>query len=261
MLARTLKMAFWVSFDHLGKLVLANLLTMLAALAPLSAVFALGRDLDGPVFLALLAGAAVAGVLLAAAGLAGMTAMLRVLIETRDGSLALFFDGLRRHGLQSALLALAALFAAACLAVSAWYYTARFGAAHPVLGYGLGAMALWGGALLGLALLALTPALVFRSAGMAAAVKLAVLLVLANPLFYAGVAAHALLLAALALLTPPVLMLFSLAPLAALTASAYEMLDRKYARARGGGEKIDFDDENDDYLNRGLRDLIFPWKS
>lgn len=260
MLARTLKMAFWVSFDHLGKLVAANLLTMLAAFAPVSAVFALGRGLDGPVFLGLLAGAAVAGTLAAAAGLAGMTAMLRELIDKKDGSLSLFFEGVRRHAVRAALLALAALFAAACLLVSAWYYAARFGASHPALGYGLSALALWCLVLLGLALLALPPALVFRGAGMGASVKLAALLVLDNPLFYAGVGVHALLLAVTALLAPPVLMLFSLAPLAALMASAYEMLSRKYARARDGGQKLDFDDQNDDYLNRGLRDLIFPWK-
>jgi hypothetical protein len=45
--------------------------------------------------------------------------------------------------------------------------------------------------------------------------------------------------------------------LMAIVSSAYELLARTYA-ARDGAPPVD--DAHDDYLNRGFRDLIFPWK-
>jgi len=41
-----------------------------------------------------------------------------------------------------------------------------------------------------------------------------------------------------------------------LSSCAYEMLHRKYA----AGEAAPRKDEDDDYLNRGFRDFLFPWK-
>jgi hypothetical protein len=114
--------------------------------------------------------------------------------------------------------------------------------------------------------------MVHRNLGPAGAIRLAAALVLDNPLFFAGMAAHSALIAAAAVLVPVLLACFALAPLVVLQCAAYEMLSRRYAAveaARAGGGlapgrhgpvRVDFDDANDDYLNRGFRDLIFPWK-
>lgn len=268
MLLRTLKMAFWISYDHLGKLVAANLISMVAALPLVMAVYG-GLALNDPA--AALAVAAPAGLLLFGLVLpvagAGMAAMVKECIDTRDGTLRTFFTGLRQYGLKAAALGVAYTAVVCCLLVSAWFYTARFGGHWPLLGYTLGALAVWCLALVLLSILLVAPALVQKNAGLWETAKLCVLLVLANPLFCLCLAIYCLFWTGLSL-APPVLLLFSLAPVVVLVSSAYELLARKYAALEthmappenGGLVKIDFREEEDDYLNRGFRDFLFPWK-
>ena len=157
------------------------------------------------------------------------------------------------------------MFAGACLLSSIWFYASHLGATHPVAGYGLSAVALWALVFLGLTATAAAPAMVHKNLGPLGAVKLAALLVVDNPLFFAGLALHSALIAAVSVLVPLVLVCFALAALVVLHCAAYELLSRKYAatesaRVTDTPARVDFDDANDDYLNRGFRDLLFPWK-
>jgi uncharacterized membrane protein YesL len=266
MFSRVLKMTFWVAYDHMGKLLLANLFCAIVLAPPLGlAVFA-ALSPDPAVAL----GAGVPLLLLCAGVLGpvlcvGLAGMVRELIDTRDGSLATFFAAMRRHGLRAAALGLAYGLAAAALGMSAWFYPAKLGDTVPVVGYALGALAVWALALLLLSSVYLLPVLVHRDTGTAATLKLCVLLVLDNPMFTLGVAAHWAMLATLSLF-PPVFFFMAISLGVVLALSAYEMLARKYAaREAHGGERlpvraIDFGDAGDDYLNRGFRDFLFPWK-
>jgi len=263
MLGRALKMAFWVTYDHLGKLLLANLFCALILLVPGYVAYA--AALRGDPAAALLAGVGVAvltlGVLLPVMA-AGLAHLAKELIDTRDGSLRTFFTGMRRYAGRAAGLGLVYVLAAGCLVTSVWFYASRLGARIPWLGYALSALALWGLVFAGLTALLCIPALVQKGGGVWSTVKLSGLLVLDNPLFCVGLAIHVAILGVFCLL-PPVFLLLSMAPVMVLLSSGYEMLARKYAalEARGGaGTEPAFDEDTDDYLNRGFRDFLFPWK-
>ncbi len=269
MLSRTLKMAFWMTYDHLGKLLLLNFLCALALVMPLGMAWAALASGDGVLMVVLappLALLALGGALPMAC--AGMAHFMKILIEKRDAALSDFFWGLRRYALRAVGVAVVFLAALACLTTSAWFYAAQLGATLPWLGYALSALALWCLIFTGMASLLVMPALVQKNAGVFAAWKVCMLLVLDNPLFCVGLMVYMLFCGAFCML-PPIFMCFSIAPMMALSASAYEMLSRKYAavaavRASGAAAKtvnIDFGDAEDDYLNRGFRDFLFPWKN
>ena len=257
-------MAFWVCYDHLGKLLLVNLICVALLLVP--GYFALvSFNLDSPGMAIVFGGGfsvLTAGVL-APVFAAGIAQMSIELIETRDGSIRAFFSGMRRHSGRAVRLGLLYSAAFVCLATSTWFYAARFPERFAWLGYGLSAIALWCLFFLGLTLPLAGPALVHKSSGALAAVRLSALLVLDNPLFALGLAFYTVCWATLSL-APPVLMLFSLAPMVVLFCSAYEMLSRKYMAApqsaSGDTPQRAIPDEEDDYLNRGFRDFLFPWK-
>jgi len=274
MLGRTLKMAFWVFYDHLGKLVFINLLWSLAILFPgwlaLSALLSenpLARLVVGAPLAILTVGVIVP---IGAAGLAHLT---KSLIETRDGTVSDFWVGVRRYWGRAAGLGLLFTLATCSLATSVWFYAQTLGKSVSWLGYGISGLAAWCLILELLVSLLAIPALVQKNSGLVETVKLAGLLVLDNPLFVAGLAGQILALSAMIIL-PPVFFLAYGSVVVVLATSAYEMLARKYAAidARklaesagtplpmaGKAEQIK-EDAQDDYLNRGFRDFLFPWK-
>jgi hypothetical protein len=258
-------MAFWVAYDHLGKLLLVNLVCSAFCALPLIAAVAAVPYLSDTALPGVFLAAGTAALLCCSSCAAALAWMVRGLIKTRDVTVGAFFIGLRSFALRGAALGLCYLLAGACLLSSVWFYAAHLGAAHPVLGYGLSAIALWAALFLALTALAAPSAMAHGSVGPFGAIRLAALLVLDNPLLFAGLAAPSALIVGIALLVPVLLVSFALAPLVVLQCAAYEMLARRYAaveaaRLSGGPVRVDFDDANDDYLNRGFRDIIFPWK-
>ena len=268
MLSRTLKMAFWVCYDHLGKLIVVNLFSMLVLAAPGMVTWTAVASGDAAVvaWIGLPALFLMTGVLGPALA-AGLAHMAKELIETRDGSVRTFFRGLRQFGLRAVGVGLCYSLAASCLAVSTWFYATRLGTAMPWLGYLLSAVALWCLIGLGLSALLAMPALVQKRAGGGGTLKLSGLLMLDNPWFCIGLTLHVGMLGVFAVV-PPILMLFSIAPAVVLVTSGYEMLSRKYAAAATQEAlatgplrpAVVFNDAEDDYLNRGFRDFLFPWK-
>jgi len=272
-------MAFWVVYDHLGKLVLANL-AWAATAAPLL-LAALAAFLSGDpaliLFLGLPALVLSLGVV-APIYAAGIAHFAKVMIDTSDASFADLGRGIKLYWRRAVGIGLVYLTAVAVLLVSAWFYAARLGAAAPWVGYGISALAVWCLALATLTLPLAFPALVQKKSGVRATLKLTVLLVLDNPLFCAGLLVYFVLLGALSIIILPFAAFFSGAVAMVLGSTAYEMLARKYAAierekndagsepagregaviSRGG--KLVFDDSKEDYLNRGFRDFWFPWK-
>jgi uncharacterized membrane protein YesL len=289
MLGRTLKMTFWVMYDHLGKLVLANLVWAAAvtlpgsfayaALAPLLAGFARQSVSPESVAPAVWVGLPLAvitlGIVLPVVSV-GLAEMARELIDTRDGSLKTMFSGMRRYGLRAVGLGLAYLFLGTAMATSVWFYPTHLTGSAKWLGILLGAVAGW--ALLFLLLTALLslPALVQKKGGAWTTAKLAALLVFDNTFFVLALGI-ALVVWTFALAVPPMLFFFYGAVAVVMVCSAYELLARKYAavaldpktaQARGHMTRLSVEadasriltDAEDDYLNRGVRDALFPWK-
>lgn len=259
-------MAFWITYDHLGKFLVAGLIWSLALLAP-GWVAVAGLFSGDPAVRTLIgipAAALAFGIVLPMTS-AGLAHLVKVLIDERDGSLSDFFHGIRRHAARAVAIGLLFVFAVASLATSTWFYADMLRGTAAWLGYALSGLALWCLLFAGLMALLVMPALVQKKGGIFATLKLAALLVLANPVFSLGLAIQMLALTAVCLAIFP-LFIFLYGPMAAaLTGSAYEMLARKYAAADvetgdGRASRPIPPDEEDDYLNRGLRDALFPWK-
>lgn len=255
-------MAFWVLHDHLGKLIVANLMWAAAVALPLSAAGAITS------------GGAATGVLLGAATLliafgaivpivsAGMAYMIKVFIDRGDGSLNDWVEGMRLYWRRAIAIGFAYVLLGVCLSTSAWFYATRLQSSFPLLGYTLSALAVWGLAYTGVAGLFVLPALVQKRSSAIASIRLAGLLVLANPGFCMGVAGQVFLLTVLALAVPPIAVLVYASAVFTVSSCAYEVLARKYAESNmAQGQTSGRPDAEDDYLNRGIRDLFFPWNS
>lgn len=250
MLGRALKMAFWVTYDHVGKLILANIVWFLGVAVPAAAGWA---ALGVSPAVALLLFAVSLGVVHPALTV-GIAHMVKTLIETRDGSLGDMFRGIRLYGRRAAAIGLLYLLGIVSLTTSMWFYAAKLRDSLPWLGFGLSALAAWALVFALLTALMVVPALVQKKAGALATVKLAAALVLANPFFALGLAAQVLGFTVVSVVFTPLVPLLYGSAVVVLITSAYEMLARKYAADEAPS------DEDDDYLNRGFRDFLFPWK-
>ncbi len=272
MLSRAIKMAFWITYDHLGKLILANLMWSISFFVPLMLGFAAFTAGDRAIAVAVgvpLTLLALCVILPVAT--AGMAHFVKELIDTRDGSLRDLFTGIRLYWKRAIGLGSFFAFAPFCLATSIWFYSAKLGATVPWLGYAISALALW--CLLFVALMAMLvmPALVQKKEGVFPTLKLAALLVMDNPIFCLGLAVQFVVIAGLSMIVP-ILVFLSCSIAVVLSSSAYEMLARKYAKraraeatpiqgmTRATAALIEDEDAKDDYLNRGFRDFLFPWK-
>lgn len=269
MLGRSLKMAFWVTYDHIGKLILCSLVWSIPV--SLFVFLALGAFATGDPSVTVAVGVPCLvvglGVLMPVLS-AGMCHMAKVLIDKRDGSVLDMFRGIRRFGLRAAGLGLSYVFIMACLATSVWFYAAWLDGGLRWLGYALSALALWVLLFAALTTLMAFPALVQKGEGLAATAKLSALLVLDNPLLMVGVLLQVVGIAAVSLAVPPIFFFLGGAMLWVLLSSVYELMARKYAvlaqdtprAVAGQGPPMPLRDEEDEYLNRGFRDFLFPWK-
>jgi uncharacterized membrane protein YesL len=273
-------MAFWVFYDHLGKLMLANLTWSAALLAPTVAVLAAIMTGDGFLVLAITVPAVVLlfGVLVPVFGV-GLAYLAKELIDTGEGSFLDVFRGIGLYWRRAIGVGLVYAAAVTALLTSAWFYGTRLGSAAPLIGYAIGGLAAWCMALVVMTQMLVMPALVQKKVGVAATLKLSALLVLDNPFFCLGLSVYFLALAALSVAIPPFGAFFAGSLAVVLSSTAYEMLARKYAaieREKTGtalgaagregsvvsrGGKLVFDDTKDDYLNRGFRDFWTPWKA
>jgi len=286
MLGRALKMALWVTYDHLGKLILANLVCMAGLFIPgLLAMTALAAEHTGTQWAIGAPTAVLTVVVLAPLAAVALAHLAKELIDNRDGALRDLWTGVQIYGWRA--VGLGALYAGAvcCLLSSAWFYSNVFRETLPWLGFTLTALALWCLAYVTLVWMLAIPTLVQKNGAVRQTVKLSALLVLDNPVFALGLAIQ---LGALGLISVPMLplMIFLSGSVAAvLLTSAYEQLARKYALMEmrkagvhapdtgmplegfGPGVRVisregvlEVDETQDDYLNRGLRDFMFPWK-
>ncbi|MFA7431972.1 MAG: hypothetical protein WCZ23_17590, partial [Rhodospirillaceae bacterium] len=190
------------------------------------------------------------------------------------------FQGMRLYWKRAAAIGLTNVVVVVGLLVNIWFYaySGIFVGQLAWLGYVIALAAVWAVVFLGLMNLFTLPALVQKRVGWWATVKLAALLTLDNPMFAIGLAVQLGAVTVVAVLAPPVLVFLHGGIVAVTVGCAYEMLARKYARietqrqaaaAGTGGHTTTLSrgrrgptesDEDDDYLNRGFRDFLFPWK-
>lgn len=184
--------------------------------------------------------------------------MVKTFIDTRDGSLSDFFTGIRRYWLRAMGVGAVYGIIMTSLVTSAWFYGTRLQNSVPVAGYALSGLAS-GSALVLASMAPLLPAtIVQRKIGVLPTIRLALFLVLANPLLIGALSVQCLILTILSCLIAPLFFAGYASAVICIGSAAYELLARKYDPARD--HERDGSDAEDDYLNRGLRDLFFPWK-
>ncbi len=280
MLGRTLKMAFWVSYDHLGKLLIASFIWALLV-GPWILIFLTALIAADPAMILVIGLPAWAiGLGIAAPlGMVGMAHMVKEFIDTKDGSIRTMFQGMRLYGKRAIAIGLVYVVAIICLITNVWFYgySDVFAERAPWVGLLISIVAVWILVYLGLMAMFIMPALVQKRDGWFATLKLTALLVLDNPLLALGLGIQLITITIVCLLIPPVLVFLHGGLMAVITGCAYEVLSRKYAAVEGhtetgkagsrhmetvgrGAEKPMDLDADDDYLNRGFRDFLFPWK-
>ena len=263
MLTRSLRMAFWVTYDHLGKLMLASLLwSLLVSVPAFVAASALATGDPGIRFIVGVPALILAfGVVLPVMS-AGLAHMAKELIDTKDGSISDMFRGMRVYWRRAIGIGASYLIGLTCLTTSTWFYASKLRDSVPWLGYGISALSLW-------CLVLVMPTLVQKKVNVLGTLKLTCLLVLDNPLLTLGIAAQVVAITVTSLILMPVLFLLYGGVVIVLVSSAYELLARKYAALEpaaggyvtaSGRRAAAVEDEEDDYLNRGFRDFLFPWK-
>lgn len=258
MLSRALKMTFWVTYDHLGKLLVANLIWAIGITLP--GVFALTAFNSGDPLVILAAGLPFLYLALGVIGpilTAAMAHMAKVLIETGDGSMGDLLEGLIKHWKKAWALGTIFFVATGIAGTSVWFYSSQLSGDIAWLGFAASALAMWALLFIILCAVMVMPTLVQKRASVLATLKLTALLVLDNPLLTIGVAIHWAAMLVLAVVMVPIFFGLYGAVCTVLSSCAYEVLHRKYAAKDATPHRRD---EDDDYLNRGFKDFLFPWK-
>jgi len=214
---------FWTTYDHIGRLVAANLCIGGIVLAPLTVV-----DLWPPLLVPFLLYAFVAGSILQTA----MAAFALDMRRFRDPPLKALWAAVRRFwlvGLKAHLLAAGAL--------GILYVNVRFWSAPPIYaqqlkwpGLLIAGLCVWAAAFVGLCYLFLLPLLVEKRTGVWAAWKQSALLALDNigPALGAGIVLGLLEVLGVMTLAGPIL--FCSAVLATMSAALYTTVHYKYQR-------------------------------
>ncbi len=250
---RVQKMAFWVLYDYAGYLIVLNVLSLVAVLGPPWLLFTMTGG-----------NAEVAALLTAPLGVmavVGQASLIAALLDGEEFSFRRVISGVVIHGPRA--LGLAALFALALFVamLGAWFYANRVMPARPTVGLLLSGLCLSGAVALLLSGVYALPALVNQRGTALRALRTSFMLAGGHPVLTPGLLvlmmAQGLLLA-----TPPGMLLLSTMPLVALVCCAYELLARHHAadEGEGPGEAGPTPDEEDIFLNRGFKDILFPWK-
>jgi hypothetical protein len=263
---RAVKMAFWVVYDHLGLLILANVSCVAVLLPPAAILWA--ALFSGDPVLHWMVGVPASAAILAVAlpiSVVAIACISKSFLASEEAGYRCFMRGAREFSLPAVALGMMATMTACVLLISVWFYAERGRAGWGWIGYGLSATALWALAAMGLATAWALPALVHKKTGVWAAWKLGLLLTLGNPVYSVSVVVLATLFWAATLVVLPLAVFFSISPVVAFFCCAYEVLARKYAAVESVGlsqwrAKMAEQDKDDFYLNRGFRDFLFPWK-
>ncbi len=237
-------MTFWVLYDHLGHFIVLNLLTVVL-------VMALGLLFDGLGWSPILMVGPVVLLLFVLSG--GQGHLVNTLLSGQPFDYRTFLTGLRRFGVPLALSGLAVGGAIALCGLGVYFYGAVLAVRAPWVGLALAQLCACTGVGLAMVAFHVVPAVLAHHGALWPAWRSSVKIVLRHPVG-STVLLMAALLAVVVAVTPPGFVLLSTLPLVTLACCAYEL----YARAYAATETVC--DEADEYLNRGFRDFLCPWK-
>lgn len=237
-------MTFWVLYENAGYLILLNLATLVLIVGPAWLIYTIS---GGNVVIS-----AMAVALIGVVALAGQATLIKALLEGEECSLRRVANGMSAHGPALIGLAVTLTSVEAIAGMGTWFYAMQVTPTRPVLGLFLSGFCLSVGLAISFSGTYVLPALVNQRGSALKALRTSAALAgthwvvtLGLVVMMAGYGAF--------MATPPGLLLFSTLPPVTLACCAYELLARHYAT-------VPVYDEDDIYLNRGFKDLLFPWK-
>jgi uncharacterized membrane protein YesL len=260
LLARIYKKAFWNVYDHIGRVILVNLVWFLVFPLPTFLIFRY-VPLAG---YARIGAALAAGLLLNAFAMSGVFAYAARIADYQPASLGDFLAGGRRFYLR--MLALSLIFAAAffLLATSIQFYI-RLEVGGGILGFFLAGIQAWIGAFLLLMQTYLVPVLVKRDWGVGKTIKWAAMLTVLRPGFTILIFLQALAIFALVTLTGIGLAVLTLSLTAAfLSTTLRELLTELEGRwaprkKPTSWKEIFAEQDRERQESRSLKDIFRPW--
>lgn len=241
---RACRMSFWVLYDHLGPILVLNMVTVATVLACGLLVTGIGLSPLVMVGLVVLALFALAG---------GQGHLINTLLSGQPFEYRSMWVGIRSFAVPLMLMGLAFSAALTLCGVGSWFYGVVLAERAPFVGLALAQLCLCTAVGIGLITFHAVPALFARGGAVWPAWCTGATIVLHHPVGSALLVVLAL--AALVVaMTPPGLVLLSTWPLVALTCCSYELYARAYGATGTAGDEVD------GFLNRGFRDFLYPWK-
>ncbi len=261
-MGRVLRDSFWISYDHLGKLVMANAIWFLLSFGAIILATSIARYAGWSQqarSLILASGFAVSLVTVPSVS-AGMIHLTSLIVQNKDAEIKDLFQGMRRHFGRSVALGLVSLVVWAMLAGNIIFYARVIGPRNFWLGVTLGGVAIWMFAFYNVMLVYFAPLIVHRTAGPLGTFKIAALLTLDNLRLSSGLYISVWVIVLLACLTG-VGIIFLMAGLSGVLLNVgYGELARRYERKHREKAGLEPLEEEDEYAGRGLRDILKPWE-
>ena len=261
-MGRVLRDSFWISYDHLGKLVLANAIWFslsFGAIILATAIAGYAGWSRSARSLIVVSGFAVALVTVPSVS-AGMLHFTSLLAQKRNAEIKDLFQGMRRNFGRSVALSLLAIIVWAALAVNIIFYARVIGPINFWLAAILGGIAIWMFAFYNVMLVHFAPMIVHTTGGLFGTFKLAALLTLGNVRLSSGLYMSVWVIILLACLTG-VGIIFLVAGLSGVLLNVgYGELARRCEQKRRENAGMKPLEEEDEYAGRGLRDILKPWE-
>lgn len=247
----------WISYDNLGKLILANAVWFFLSFGGVLVAGALAGATGSS---SVVKYGLVITLIALPSVTAGMSHFTALLVLKKDAAIAELFRGIRMYWGKATMLGAVAALGCAVLGVNIVFYARFIGADSFWLGAILGGITIWVFLFFTLILVYFPPLLVQKKAGVAGIIKLAALLTLDNLGLTFGLALSVLVILILTVSFGVGLLFLTAGLCGVLVNVGYAELVRRYERLEREKAGLEPLDEEDDYAGRGLRDILKPWE-
>ena len=261
-MGRVLRDSFWISYDHLGKLVVANVIWFSLSFGTIILAASIAQYL-GPSArvrsLILASGLAVSLVTVPSAS-AGILHFTSLLVLRKNAEIGDVFRGIRRYFGKFVLLSLLGIVVWIVLAANVVFYWKVIGPRNFWIAALLGGITIWMFVFYNVMLVYFSPLLVQGNTGVLGTFRLAALLTLDNVRLSFGLYVSLLAVVLLSCFTGVGIIFLAAGLSGVIVNVGYGQLVRRYEqeeREKAGLEPLD---ESEDYANRGLRDILRPWE-
>ena len=259
-MGKVLRDSFWISYDHLGKLVAASALWFCISFGAIILAASIAQGVEPTARALILAAGIALSLVTVPSASAGILHFTSVLVLEKDAQIADIFRGIRRYVVRSILLCLMALIVWGVLVVNIVFYWEVVGPKNFWLAAVLGGIAIWVFAFYNMMLVYIPPLLVQKQASMLATFRLAALLTLDNVRMTFGLYLSLVAILLLSCFTGVGIIVILSGVSGVILNVGYRELARRYERKereQAGLEPLEGENE---YSDRGLRDILKPWE-